>query len=142
MANMSDRTNIVATTMNFWLNAGAALTALTQPFKLRLMSAQGSNTANGTEMTGSNFPGYTAGGNSMGSPAFGANSAGVSASSNAVSWTATGTQTAAIVAVEVWDTQATPKRALQGAITSINGLVNGNTLTFAAGAVTADASAW
>ncbi len=141
MANMSDRTNVVAPTMNFWLNGGSAPTAPTAPLKLRLMTAQGSNTANGTEAGGSN--GYTTGGNTMGSPAFGASSAGVSASSNAVSWTATGALPAAgpAVAIEIWDSTGTPKRLLQGAITSVQ-LANGNTLTFAAGSITADASAW
>ncbi len=123
--------------MNFWLNAGAALTAPTQPFKLRLMTAQGSNTSNGTELSAT---GYTAAGNTMGGTAFGANSAGISASNNAVSWTA-GAAWSAVVAAEVWDTAGTPKRILQGAITTFT-LANGNTVNFAAGAVTADASQW
>jgi hypothetical protein len=137
MANMSDRTNIVAPTMDFWLHAGSALTAPTQPLHLRLMTAQGSNTSNGTELSAT---GYTAGGSTMGSPSFGANSAGVSASNNAVSWTA-GAAWSAVVAAEVWDTAATPKRLLQGAVTSFT-LANGNTVNFAAGAITADGSQW
>lgn len=134
---MSDRTNVVAPVMNFYLNAGAALTQPTQPLHLRLMTAVGSNTSNGTELTAT---GYTAGGATMGSPGFGANASGVSASANAVSWTA-GAAWSAVLGVEVWDTAGTPKRLLQGGITSVT-LANGNTLNFAAGSVTADASQW
>lgn len=140
MASMSDRTNVVAPSMDMWFHGSAAPTGAalpTQPLNLRLMTAQGSNTSNGTELTAT---GYTAGGNSMGNPAFGSNSAGVSASNNAVSWTA-GAAWSAVNAAEVWDTATTKKRLLQGAITTFT-LANGNTVNFAAGAVTADASQW
>lgn len=134
---MSDRTNVVAPSMDFWLHGSAAPAAPTQPLHLRLMTAQGSNTSNGTELSAT---GYTAGGATMGNPSFGANSAGVSSNGNSVSWTA-GAAWSAVVAVEVWDTTATPKRLLQGSITSVT-LANGNTLTFAAASVTADGSQW
>lgn len=135
MANMTDRTQAAAL-MDAMLH-GSTYTSPTQPLHLRLMTAVGSNTSNGTELTGS---GYTAGGATMGSPAFASNSSGVSASANAVSWTATAGWTA-VVGVEVWDTAGTPKRLLQGGITSVT-LANGNTLSFATGAITADASQW
>lgn len=139
MANMSDRTNVVAPVMNFFLNGGAALTAPTTPLHLRLMTAVGSNTANGTELTGT---GYTAGGATMGTTAFGANTTGVSSNSNSISWTNSGgTSWTAVVGIEIWDTAATPKRLLQGSITSVT-LGAGNTLTFAAASITADASQW
>jgi len=138
MANMTDRTR-AASLMDFVLHGSSAPT-ITAPYKLRLMTAAGSNTSNGTEATSGNCPGYTAGGSTMGSPAFGTNSAGVSSSANAVSWTATGSWTA-IVGVEIWDSAGTPLRWLQGTITSVT-LSNGNTLNFAAGSITADASQW
>lgn len=139
MAGMTDRT-LAGKVMDFLLAAGAALTQPTQPLHLRLYTAAGSETASGTEATGTNCPGYTAGGASMGATAFGANSAGVSSNSNAISWTATGTW-ANIVAVEIWDTAATPVRLLWGTTSTIS-VANGDTLTFAAAAITADASAW
>jgi hypothetical protein len=143
MASMMDRTNVVAPTMDFWLHGSSAPTAPTQPFHLRLMTAQGSNTGNGTEATSSNCPGYTAGGASMGSPAFGANASGVSASGAAVTWTASGSWTGTPAAAEVWDTTGTPKRIAQGALSAnITGVANGDTVTFATGAVTLDSSAW
>jgi len=117
--------------------SGGSAFAITPPFFLRLMTAQGSNTSNGTELSAT---GYTALGNTMGSSAFGAPSAGVSSSSNPVSWTA-GATWSAVVAIEIWDSAATKLRYLQGSITSVT-LANGNTLTFAAASITADASAW
>jgi hypothetical protein len=138
MASMTDQ-NRVASLMN-WMFEGGSAPTITEPYHLRLMTAVGSNTANGTEATSSNCPGYTALGSTMGSPSFGANSSGTSSSANAVSWTATGAWTA-IVGIEIWDTAGTPLRWLQGSVTSVT-LANGNTLTFAAAAVTANASAW
>lgn len=147
-ANMTDRTNVVAKLLQAILTSSTAFTitpgtgggsafTFTPPYFLRLMTAQGSNTSNGTQLSAT---GYTAGGNTMGATAFGAPSAGISASSNAVSWTA-GAAWTAVVAVEVWDSTGTPQRILQGAITSIT-LANGNTLNFAAGSITADGSQW
>ena len=120
-------------------SGGSAFT-ITPPFKLRLMTATGSNTANGTEASGN---GYTTGGNSMGSTAFGAPSGGVSTNNNAVSYTASGGNLGggAIVGIEIWDTAATPLRYLQGSITSVT-VATGNTLNFAAASISADASQW
>lgn len=148
MANMTDRTNIVAKVMQALYTSSTTFTItpgtgggsafiITPPFFLRLMTAQGSNTSNGTQLSAT---GYTAGGATMGATAFGAPSAGVSSNSNPVSWTA-GATWSAVLAIEVWDSAGTPLRYLQGAITSIT-LANGNTLTFAAASITADASAW
>lgn len=145
---MTDRTNIVTKVMQALYTSSTSFTitpgtgggsafTVTPPFKLRLMTAQGSNTANGTELSNT---GYTAGGNTLGATAFGAPSAGVSSNSNSVSWTA-GAAWSAVVAIEVWDTAGTPLRYMQGSITSVT-LANGNTLTFAAASITADASAW
>ena len=136
MANMTDRT-FAASIMDYILHASGVAPATTQPLHLRLMSTAGSNTSAGTELSAT---GYIAGGATMGSPAFAANSSGVSASANLVSWTA-GAAWSAVLGVEVWDTAGTPKRILQGSITSIT-LANGNTLSFAAASITADASGW
>lgn len=129
-------TSSTAFTITPGTGGGSAFT-ITPPFFLRLMTAQGSDTANGTELSAT---GYTAGGSSLGSSAFGAPSAGVSANSNAVSWTA-GAAWSAVVAIEIWDSAATKLRYLQGSVTSVT-LANGNTLNFAAGSISADASAW
>lgn len=146
-ANMTDRTRAdaimqavltssVAFTITPGTGGGSAFT-VSPPFSLRLMTVAGSNTSNGTQLSAT---GYTAGGNTMGATAFGAPSSGVQANSNIVTWTA-GATWSAVVAIEVWDTAGTPLRWLQGGITSVT-LANGNTLTFSAGSVTADHSAW
>src|ERR1035441_3665339 len=107
-----------------------------QPYHLRLMTTQGSNTANGTEATSGNCPGYTALGNSLGTTFCAAPSGGQQTNANSVTWSATGTWSA-IPSIEAWDTAGTPLRYLQGALTSsITGVVNGDSVQFAAGSVT------
>jgi hypothetical protein len=137
MSNMTDQ-NRVATIMNAILEGTAAPTWPTA-LHLRLLTTQGSNTSNGTEATSGNCPGYTAGGTAV---TFGANSSGTTASSSAPSWTATGSWST-ITAIEIWDTAGTPLRWFQGALSaSITGVANGDTVQFATGAITLNASAW
>src|SRR5215472_9848932 len=125
MASMTDRTNIVAkvmqalytSTTSFTITpgtSGGSAFTVTPPFKLRLITTQGSNTSNGTELSGT---GYTAGGSTLGSSAFGAPSAGVSTNNNSVSWSV-GSSWSTVNAIEIWDTAGTPLRYLQGALTS------------------------
>lgn len=137
MASMTDRTR-VASIMDAILHGGSAPTYPTA-LKLRLMTANGSNTGNGTEATSGNCPGYTAGGVTI---TFGANALGVSASSDTPSWTASGSWST-VPGCEVWDIAGTPLRWFQGALSaSITGVGSGDTVQFASAAVTADASAW
>lgn len=149
MANMTDQNRVnwmlqafftatATATFTPGTGGGSAL-VITPPYKLRLMNAQGSNTSNGTEITSS--PGYTAGGSSLGTTFCAAPSAGTQSNSNAVSWSATGTwQT--VNAIEIWDSAGTPLRWLQGSITAITGVVNGDTVSFAIGSLTINASQW
>jgi hypothetical protein len=119
---------------------GGSAFIITPPFHLRLMTAQGSNTSSGTELTGA--AGYTALGSTLGTTFCAAPSAGTQSNSNVVAWSATGTWTT-VTAIEIWDTAGTPLRWLQGALTSnITGVINGDTVQFAAGAITLNASAW
>lgn len=139
---MTDR-NRVAKIANAILNGGyQSLDTWPTGLTLRLLTAQSGNgnTSNGTEATSTNCPGYTAGGATI---TFGANASGVSTSTDSQSWTATGAWTSNVTAVEIWDTAGTPLRWLQGALSaSITGVALGDTVSFAAGAVTADFSAW
>lgn len=142
------RTN---TFLNFAFAAGSIMT-VTAPYHLRLMSAMGTgngNTsgANGTELTSGNSPGYTALGSTMGSsPTFASFSAGVSAgNSNAVTWTASGTWTAGVAGIEIWDTAGTPLRWLQGTLSTSIGasvVVNSDTVSFAASSIVPSAASW
>lgn len=129
-----------ATTITPGTGGGSTVTA-TPPYFLRLMSAQGSNTANGTELAAGG--GYTAGGSSLGTTFCATFSGGTSSNSNAVSWSATGTWST-VTAIEIWDSNSGTKlRWLQGPLTSsITGVVNGDTVQFSASAVTVNSSAW
>ena len=149
MANMTDQTRVnwmlqafftasATATFTPGTGGGSAL-VITPPYKLRLMSTAGSNTSNGTELTTTG--GYTAGGSSLGTTFCAAPSGGTQSNSNAVSWSATGTW-ATVNGIEVWDSAGTPLRWLQGAITAITGVVNGDTVSFAIGSITINASQW
>lgn len=113
---------------------GAAVRVSTGPFRLRQMTANGSNTANGTEVaTGG---GYTSG---TGAPtvAMGAATGTTTpqaANSGAV--TITNYPRAETVAgVEVWDSNATPARKWWGALTSSKTMAAGDTLSYAIGSI-------
>jgi hypothetical protein len=148
MANMTD-TGRTASILNYYFNGGTLLTP-NQPYMLKLMTAMGSGNgnvtgSNGTEATSGNCPGYTAGGKTLGASApFGSfsTSSPVGTSANGVTWSATGTWTT-IVGIEIWDSAGTPLRWFQGLLTaSITGVVNGDTVSFAAGAITVNGAGW
>lgn len=123
---------------------GPSAKTVTLPFKLRFTTATGSATANGTEATAGNNPGYTAGGISMGAAAaFTGFSSRILANANSVSYTASGTQTANLTGAEVWDSSGTALRFLQGALSAaVTGVVSGDTVQVAASGISADATGW
>jgi len=126
-------------------SGGGSGFAITPPYHLRLMTAAGSNAVNGTEANGTNCPGYTpgsVGSNSLGTTFCAAPVAAVQSNSNVVTWNATGTWTT-VPGIEVWDNAATPLRWLQGTVTSpISGVVNGDSVIFAAAALTLNSQSW
>lgn len=152
MANMTDQTlvnfllgalyRVTATTTYTPGTGGPSAWVVTPPFHLRLMSTQGSNTSNGTEQASGN--GYSTGGSSLGSQFANTVASGAFTNLNAVSWTATGTWSPATqTSIEIWDTASTALRYLQGALTSsITGVANGDTVTFAAASISVSAAAW
>jgi hypothetical protein len=152
MSSMTDQTRadalltaLYSSTTSFTITpgtSGGSAFTITPPYKLLLMTAQGSNSSNGTQATSSNCPGYSAGGNSLGSQFCGTFSAGSSTNANAVSWSATGNWST-IPSIEVWDSASTSLRWLQGALSSsITGVANGDTVQFAAGSITVNGSQW
>jgi hypothetical protein len=154
MAGMTDQT-LVDTLLSNLLHASTAATwtpgtggtalTITPPLHLRLYSVTGSETASGTECTSGNSPGYTALGSTMGTNGFAAFASGAATNSNQVQWTATGTWTAGVTAIEVWDTSGTPVRILWGALTTAiiaNAVTNGDTITFAAASISASGATW
>lgn len=151
MASMTDRNRVTAlmtaiyvSTTTFTITpgtGGGSAFTITPPFLLALLTTNGSNTSNGTEALTSSSPGYvqlSAGGKSV----TWSYSAGVITTTNSQSYSATGTwQT--ITGAEIWDSAGTKLRYLQGALSAnVTGVVSGDTVQAATGAITADASAW
>jgi hypothetical protein len=151
MTYMTD-TGRVATFLNFALSSGSIMT-ITGPYFLRLMTTAATgngnvNGTNGTEATSGTCPGYTAGGSTLGaSNPFGSlpfsSTAPTASNANAVTWSATGTWSS-IPAIEIWDsTTGTKLRWFQGLLTaSITGVVNGDTVSFAIGSISLNATGW
>lgn len=114
------------------LHALGTLTACTSPLHVRLMTAVGSATANGTELTTSG--GYTAGAGAPTVTMGAADTSGVSSSSTAV--TVTNMPAATINGIETWDSSGTPIRQELGSLTTAKTTASGDTLSFAIGAIT------
>jgi hypothetical protein len=113
-----------------WLLSARTATRPTTPLKLRLMTANGSDAAAGTELGTSG--GYTAGGATV---VFGtAASAGSIATTADVTWTNMPATT--IVGVEVWDTAGTPLRLAYGPLSASKTTNSGDTFTVTTGNLT------
>jgi hypothetical protein len=105
----------------------ASFTAYTAPTTVRLMTAQGSATAAGTEVTGGSYARQNFG------PA--APSSGTASNAGAINFTSM--PAASVVAVELWDSSATPRRLMQGSLASNKSTNAGDTLSFSAAALQA-----
>lgn len=125
---------IVVVAANKLLDASlgtTALTAFSGTAKLKLTTTAPTNSAAGTELTGT---GYTAGGSTV---AFSAASSGSTSNSGALSWTNSSGGTWSIVGLEVWDSAGTPLRWWFGNFTGQPiSVANGNIFQIAAGALT------
>lgn len=149
MANMTDQARVnwlmqalfTASTSATWTpgTGGGSALVTHPPYNLRLLSAGGTNVTPGVELATSG--GYVANGASLGSVFCAAPVAAVQSNGNLVSWSATGTW-ATVNAIEIWDTNSTPLRWLQGAIPPISGVVNGDTVQFAIASITLNAQQW
>jgi hypothetical protein len=154
MAGMTDQTLVdtllsnllhASTTATWTPGTGGTALTITPPLHLRLYTTTGTESSSGTECTSGNSPGYTAGGSTMGTNAFAAFSSGAATNSNQVQWTATGTWTSGVAGIEIWDTSGTPVRILWGALTTAiiaNAVTSGDTITFAAAAISASGATW
>lgn len=108
------------------------LVATTTPTKIRLMTAVGSATTNGTELATSG--GYTAGSAGGISVTWAAAASGSDATSAIAS--VTNMPATTINGIEIWDSNATPKRQELGSLTTPRTTASGDTLSFASGAIT------
>lgn len=105
----------------------AAYVAPTTPMKLALLTAAGSNTAAGTEVTG--------GGYARQNLVMGAASAGVASNTNSIAFT--NMPAATVTAVDIYDSAGSPRREWTGALGASKTTGAGDTLSFAAAAVSA-----
>lgn len=108
------------------------IVATTTPLKCRLMTANGTAAAAGTELTsGGSYVAATGL-----TPATMASASGGSAASS-VALTQTNMPAATIVGVELWDSAGTPVRKWWGALTASKTTNSGDTFTIASGSLTA-----
>jgi hypothetical protein len=102
------------------INGGTAFTQPTTPLKARLMTANGSASAAGTEVTGGSYAAQ--------SVTMGAASAGSASNTGAVTYN--GMPAITVVGVEIWDSAGTPVRLWWGPLTANKTLNSGDTFQF------------
>lgn len=110
-----------------WLT-GNSTTAPVLPLKYRLMTVNGSDSANGTELTGGTYTPQTV--------TFGASSGGAPAANDALVRFEGITPGADVVGGEIWDSAGTPVRWHWAALTGAPVDVVDGILEFAIGAIT------
>jgi hypothetical protein len=126
---MSALTTTAANKLLDHLNGTASYTP-TGPLKLRLVTALGTATSAGTEVTGGSYSSKTI--------TFNAASSGSAASAADITFSAMPAVT--VVGVEIWDSAGTPVRLWYGALTANRTLASGDDLKFPAGSVIVSAS--
>lgn len=107
------------------LLAGGSQT-ITTPLKLALLTANGSDSAAGTEVSGGSYARQTV--------AFGAASGGSASNSGTVTFS--GMPAATVTGWEIYDSSGTPKRLWSGALGTSRTFLAGDSASFAAGQVT------
>lgn len=120
--------NLPDTIENQLLDAlvGTASFTMTTPCKLALMTANGSDSAAGTEVTGGSYARQTI--------AFDAASSGSIANNATINFT--GMPACTVVGIEIYDNAGSPKRLAYGALTANKTVASGDTIQFGAGNIT------
>jgi hypothetical protein len=120
--------NLPNTIENQLLDAlvGTSAYTVTTPIKLALMTANGSDSAPGTEVTGGSYARQTI--------AFDAAASGQIANNAVISFT--GMPSCTVVGIEIYDNAGTPKRLAYGALTNSRTVTSGDTVQFAISSVT------
>lgn len=120
MGSLTDAAELL---MLDWVNVVATPTRPTSPLKCRLMTANGSDSAAGTEVTGGSYVSQ--------SVTFSAASAGATSNSGLLSYTSMPACT--VVGVEIWDSAGSPVRLWWGALTASKTVNSGDTFQIAIG---------
>lgn len=120
--------NLPNTIENQLLDAlvGTASYTVTTPIQLALMTANGSDSAAGTEVSGGSYARQTI--------AFSSASGGQIANNAVINFT--GMPAATVVGIEIYDSAGTPKRLAYGALTANKTTASGDTLQFASSSIT------
>jgi len=120
--------NLTNTAENKMLDAlvGTAAYSAATPIKLALVTAGGSDSAAGTEVSGGSYARQTI--------AFSAASSGSISNSGTITFTDMPTCT--VTGIELWDSAGTPVRLAYGDLSASKALVSGDTLQFSASAIT------
>lgn len=120
--------NLPNTIENQLLDAlvGTSAYTVTTPVKLALMTANGSDSAPGTEVTGGSYARQTI--------AFDAAASGSISNNAAISFT--GMPACTVVGIEIWDNAGSPKRLAYGPLTASRTVSAGDTVQFASSSVT------
>lgn len=104
----------------------ASYTAPTTPMKCALVTANGSSTAAGTEVTGGSYARQTV--------AFGSASAGSASNTGLLRWS--NMPACTVVGVEIYDSAGSPRRVAFGSLTASKTLAAGDALEIAIGSLT------
>ena len=120
--------NLPDTIENQLLDALVGTTAytVTTPIKLALVTANGSDSSAGTQVTGGSYARQTI--------AFAAAASGSITNSGVISFT--GMPACTVVGIEIYDNAGTPKRLAYGALTASRTVTAGDTVQFSASSVT------
>ena len=120
--------NLPDTIENQLLDALVGTTAytVTTPIKLALVTANGSDSSAGTQVTGGSYARQNI--------AFAAASSGSITNSGVISFT--GMPACTVVGIEIYDNAGTPKRLAYGALTASRTVTAGDTVQFSASSVT------
>lgn len=126
-------TNIVQTEQNNLLNGWlgiASYTAVTGAMKVALVTATGSATAAGTEVTGGSYARQTV--------VFSTPSAGATSNNATINFTSMPATT--VTGIDIYDSAGSPVRRAFGALAASKTTSAGDTLSFASGAIQASLS--
>ncbi|GAB7053123.1 phage tail fiber protein [Catenuloplanes indicus] len=122
--------NLVLTEANRYIDAGfatAAYVAPTSPIRVALLTANGTNTAAGTEVTGGSYARQTI--------TMGAAASGSASNSNTINFT--GLPAATVTGIDIYDSNGTPRRIWTGPLTASKTVGAGDTLSFSASSIVA-----
>ena len=120
--------NLPDTIENQLLDAlvGTTSYTVTTPIKLALMTANGTDSAAGTEVTGGSYARQTIAWSTAASGSI----------NNSAIINFTGMPAATVVGIEVYDSAGTPKRLAYGALTANKTVASGDTVQFAISSIT------